>query len=167
MKTLIIGLGNPILSDDGIGVLIAREVERKIEKSGREQPVAVIEAGVGGLRLMELMEGYDRVILIDALEVVADEKPGAIHRLTLEDLRNISPTLHSASAHDTNLITALNAGRQLGMNLPETVVIYAVSVRNVEDFGEKLTPRVAAAIPAATSAILNELNFVEDSHDFS
>ncbi len=167
MNTLIIGLGNPILGDDGIGVLIAREVEREIEKSGREQSVSVVEAGVGGLRLMELMEGYHRVILVDALKVVADEEPGAVNRLTLKDLRSISPTLHNASAHDTNLITALNAGRQLGMNLPETVVIYAVSVQNVEEFGEKLTPQVAAAIPAATAAILNELNFVEDSHDIS
>ena len=66
MKTLIVGLGNPILTDDGVGVKVAYAVEEALSPNIPEN-LTVTEASVGGLRLMELMVGYDRVILIDAI----------------------------------------------------------------------------------------------------
>lgn len=155
MRTLVVGLGNPILTDDGVGVRAASAIEAALASAGREE-VTVVEASVGGLRLMELMVGYQRVILIDAL-MDRSSPLGTIRRLTLHDLQAISPTLHSASAHDTNLITALETGRRMGLPLPDEVIIYAVTVDNVTDFGEQLTPVVAAALPQLTSAVLAEI----------
>jgi hydrogenase maturation protease len=155
-KIIVIGLGNPILTDDGVGVKVAYEVEKALQPHIPNH-LTITEASVGGLRLMELLVGYDRVILIDALLTKPGGKSGEIHRLTLEDLRQISPTQHSASAHDTSLVTALEAGRQMGFELPEAFSIYAITVENILDFNENPTPAVAAAIPTVTAAVLAEL----------
>jgi hydrogenase maturation protease len=156
-KTLIIGLGNPILTDDGVGVKVAYEVERALASVDRED-ITVTEASAGGLRLMELMVGYDRVILIDAFSGSNSAAPGTVHRMTLDDLRSISPTQHSTCPHDTTLVTALDFGLRMGLPLPEEISIHAVEVENVTDFSEEPTPAVAAAIPKVTAAVLAELD---------
>jgi hydrogenase maturation protease len=157
MKTLIIGLGNPILTDDGVGVKVAYALEDILADSHPD--VTVTEASAGGLRLMEMMLGYDRAIIVDAF-TNGRNTPGKMHRMTLDDLRAISPTQHSASAHDTTLVTALDAGKELGMHLPDEVIISAIEVENVIDFSEEPTTAVAAAIPGAVTAVLAELGFV-------
>ena len=156
-KTIVIGLGNPILTDDGIGVKVAYELEKLI---GTNLPknITITEASVGGLRLMELLIGYDKAIIIDAIITKGGKKPGTIYQLTLQELEEISPTQHSASAHDTTLVTALEAGRRLGFHLPDEISIYAIEVENILDFSETPTPAVAAAIPKVSKAILRALN---------
>lgn len=161
MKTLVIGLGNPILTDDGVGVKVAHAVKDSLTSYPRND-LTITEVGVGGLRLMEMMVGYDRVILIDALIQDHGNQPGTIRRMTLDDLRTISPTQHSASVHDTTLVTALEMGQRIGLPLPEEIIIYAVEVENVLDFGEQPTPAVAEAIPRVTAAVLGELNVMTD-----
>jgi len=160
MKTLVIGLGNPILTDDGVGVKVAYELERIL--ATRHPPpveIDVTEASAGGLRLMELMIGYDRAIIVDAF-TNGSNVPGRMHRMTLDDLRAVSPTQHSASAHDTTLVTALETGQALGMHLPKEVVIYAIEVENVIDFSDEPTTAVSAAIPGVVTAVLQELGIV-------
>ena len=157
MRTLVIGLGNPFLTDDGVGVLVANQVQEQLSPELNKN-VTVIEASVGGLRLMETMTGYDKVILIDAIMHGSGSEPGKIQRLTLEDLGSISPTQHSASAHDTSLITALKAGELIGLELPQEIVIFAIEVENVMDFSEEPTPAVQKAIPVVTQAVLQELD---------
>ncbi len=154
MKTLVLGLGNPILTDDGVGVRVAEAVRQALPA---DTAIEVSEVSVGGLTLMERVLGYDRVILIDALHT-RNNNPGVIHRLTLADLQAISPTQHSASAHDTSLVTAWEMGQRMGLPLPQEIVIYAIEVENILDFGEEPTPAVAAAIPQVTAAVLDELN---------
>ncbi len=162
MKTLVVGLGNPILTDDGVGVKVAYEVEKAIMAASRNandgDDIDVIEASAGGIRLMELMIGYDRLILIDAFSVANGRQPGKIHRLTFDDLRDISPTQHSASAHDTTFVTALEMGRTIGLKLPTMISIYGIEVENIYEFGDEPTQAVAAAIPEATAAVLSELH---------
>ncbi len=163
-KTLVVGLGNPILTDDGVGVKVAYKVAEALPESMNDH-TTVTEASVGGLRLMELMIGYHNAIIIDAFMPFDQEiVPGTIHRLSLEDLRRVSPTQHSASAHDTTLVTAVDAGRRLGYVLPEEVVIYAVEVENVMDFSEKGTEAVDSVIPELTEIVLSELERLEEAH---
>ena len=162
MKILVLGLGNPILTDDGVGVKVAEAVYASLPP---DAPIDVSEASVGGLGLMERIVGYDQVILIDALHngnyTSPATGPGTIRRLTLEQLRSISPTQHSASAHDTSLVTALDMGRQMGLSIPQEIIIYAIEVENIVDFGEEPTPAVARAIPRVTALVLAELGIVE------
>jgi hydrogenase maturation protease len=157
MKTLVIGLGNPILTDDGVGVRVAEAVRASLPPGS---PVETSETSVGGLSLMERLLGYERVILIDAL-CSANGRPGSVHRLTLDNLRSVSPTQHCVSAHDTNLNTALRMAGQMGLPLPDEVVIYGVEVENTVEFGDEPTPAVRRAIGEATDAVLAELNRLE------
>jgi hydrogenase maturation protease len=154
-KTLILGLGNPILTDDGVGVLVAESVRSRLPK---DTHIDITEVSVGGLTLMESMIGYDRVILIDAFQRLGDNNPGVVHRMSLEDLRSISPTQHSASPHDASLVTALETGQRMGLPLPKDITIFAIEVENVMDFSDQPTPSVAAVIPQVTEAVLAELN---------
>ena len=157
-KTLILGLGNPILTDDGVGVKVAREIEQRINPAAHPG-LEITEASAGGLRLMEAVLDYQLVVLIDAYYLDPETThPGKIHRMTLEDLRAVSPTQHSTSAHDTSLIIALDAAQEMGYQIPEEFIIYAVEVENILDFSETPTPAVAAAIPKVAEMIIEELS---------
>lgn len=154
MKTLVIGLGNPILTDDGVGIYTAREVARMLPAN---TDVEVIELSVGGIALMEAMVGYERVILIDALWSPADQT-GSVVAFGAGDLPN---TLNTASTHDADLPTALKVGRSLGAPLPtsENIQIVAVTAHEVLTFGELPTPPVMAAIPEAAHNVLALLGY--------
>jgi hydrogenase maturation protease len=156
MQTLVLGLGNPILTDDAVGIRVAEAVAAALAAAPEQSAVAVTTAGVGGLALMEQLIGYDRAILIDALWR-ADQAPGELLRMGLDDLAALRPTEHSVSPHDTSLSVALALGQQMGLPLPTQIIIYAIAVQNILDFGAEPTPSVAAAIPRATAAVLAEL----------
>ncbi len=151
MKTLVLGLGNPILRDDSVGLRVAQEVERLIPTSPD------IEVGLdywGGLRLMERMIGFDRAIIIDA--ICTGASPGTIHLLNPDDI----PTQRSSSAHDVNLTTALELGYQAGAHLPavKDILLIGVEAADVQTFDESLTAEVENALPAAVEAVMNALS---------
>ena len=151
MKTLVIGLGNPILGDDGVGWRVAEEVAKK---NAKRPEVEVDYASLGGLSLMERLTDSERVILIDS--IFTGEKPvGTVSQITLNDLPDLTAG-HSASAHDTSLRNALNVGRSMNIVLPkdENVIIIAIEAENVYDFSQELSPAVAAAVPQAVNAVL-------------
>jgi hydrogenase maturation protease len=137
-KTLIVGLGNPILADDGVGVHVVRALAAYSLPAG----VVLTEACVGGLRL-----------LVDAIQM-PDGQPGDIFSLRPDALQS---SLHSGSAHDLSLSDALRLGRELGMAIPGDTAIWivALQVADVRTLNEELTPAVQAAIPTAVEAILS------------
>ena len=153
MKTLVLGLGNPILTDDGVGVWVAEAVRKALPP---DLPVEICEVSVGGLRLMERMLGYDRVILVDALQP-GDGVPGAFRRLTFQELKAISPTQHSVCGHDTGVVTAVEAAERMGFPVPREIVVYGIAVEDILNFNDGPTPAVAAAIPRVAAAVLDEL----------
>jgi len=155
MKTLVIGLGNPILGDDGVGWRVAEQVAQKT--AGRPE-VEVDCASLGGLSLMERLTGSERVILVDA--IFTGTKPvGTVSQFTLSNLPDLSAG-HSASAHDTSLRNALNVGRSIDILLPrdENVIIIAIEAENVYDFSQELSPAVAGAVPQAVKTVLDLLD---------
>jgi hydrogenase maturation protease len=151
MKTLILGLGNPLVSDDSVGLRVAEELKTRL--AGRTD-VEVSEDYWGGLRLMERMIGFDRAIVVDAIQTGAP--PGTIHLLAPDDI----PTQRSASAHDVNLSTALEFGRQAGARLPKNshIRLVGIEAEDVLTFGQRLTPAVQAAVPRAVDAVLEALD---------
>ena len=151
VKTLVLGLGNPILSDDGMGPAIARELEKVIDT----ERATVSEASLGGLNLLDLLVGYDRVIIIDAIKTDGG-RPGQIYRLDPEALMT---TRYAASPHDVNLVTALELGKKLGLAMPQKIDIFAIEVSDTVNFCEECTPAVAAAIPVCAAMVLKELKF--------
>ena len=159
MKTLVLGLGNPLLRDDSVGLRVARKLEPILTD---EPEVEVSLDYWGGLRLMERMVGFDRAIVIDAIRTGAP--PGTIHLLTTD----ATPTQRSASAHDVNLATALQLGRLAGAQLPEPeqITLIGIEADDVFTFDESLTPEVEAAIPQAIAAVLHSLQLeaIQEAH---
>jgi len=153
-KTLLIGLGNPILTDDAIGWHVVEQARDNFELGD----VDIQLACVGGLSLAELMIGYERVIIVDSI-ITKRHLPGTMYRLSLASLPTcalpISDTLNSSSAHDTNLITALEALRRFNAPVPDNNAIEFVAVEalDVWTFGEGCTPDVAASIPTAAERV--------------
>ncbi len=161
MKTLVLGMGNTILCDDGIGIYVAREAAERFSRDDVNDvndvnDVDFAEASVGGLRLLDVIGGYERIVMVDAILPGEGSEPGAVRRLSLNDLRL---SLHSGSTHDLSLPGALALGRGMGLTLPEDddFVIIAIAVDDVLTFGETCTPTVEAAIPRAVEAVLAEL----------
>lgn len=145
-STLIIGLGNPILGDDGVGWVIAQNLKNKFESDPRFEFEFL---SLGGLSLMERLTGYQNVILIDALSSGKHPK-GKVVSFPLSDVPDLTSG-HTSSAHDTSLRNALILGRSMGIDLPkeENIIVIAIESDNVYDFSEELSPMVAAAIPEA------------------
>ncbi len=168
MKTLIIGLGNPILGDDGVGWVVAEKVQEILANRPSSLPpspfvrgaggeVEVDTASLGGLSLMERLTGAERAILIDSI-FTGEKKVGNVSQFTLSDLPDLNAG-HSASAHDTSLRNALNVGRSMHIDLPEdgNVIIVAIEAEAVYDFSQELSPAVAKAVPIAVKAVMSFL----------
>ena len=155
MKTIIVGLGNPLLGDDGVGWKVAEDVKRRL---GERSTVAVECYSLSGLSLMEQLIGYERVILIDSLNT-GRHSQGEVVKFTLDSLEDLTYG-HSASAHDASLKTALSAGRSMGEPLPadKDIHIVAIEAQHVYDFTEELTPAVEASVPVAVEKVLELLN---------
>jgi len=145
-------MGNPILSDDGVGLLVAGRLAERQLPAGVE--VAVSE--VAGLRLLELVRGFTRVIIIDALKSPAEtgRVPGEVIRYEAKDFKGGH---RYGSAHSIGLDTALEVGRQVGYEMPGEVIVFAIEAEDVETFGEQLTPAVAAAADRVAEMVLAEV----------
>ena len=162
METLVIGLGNPILGDDGVGWVVAEKVQKTLadrpSTGAGEQEVRVDFASLGGLSLMERLTDSERVILIDSM--YTGKKPiGSVSRFVLSELPDLNAG-HSASAHDTSLRNALNVGRSMNIHLPkdDDVIIVAIEAKDVYDFSEELSQSVAEAVPQAVKMVLDLLD---------
>ena len=156
MKVLVVGLGNPVLGDDGVGWHIAERVEQQLQDGFCEKLEIDVEClSLGGISLMEHLIGYDRAILIDAINL--GNKPlGSLHYFELGELQNQSAG-HLSSTHDTTLQTALEVGQSMGAKLPDHITVIGVESPYVYDFSEELTPTVASAVPGAVDLVLRAL----------
>jgi hydrogenase maturation protease len=137
-KTVIIGLGNPILSDDSVGIKAARQLAEVLKD---REDVEVVEVYAGGLRLMDVLIGYQKAVIIDAMQTGAPA--GTVRRFSISELPK---TRNLASSHDVDLPTALETGRTLGLQMPDEITIFGIEAREVEQFGESLSEEVQRAL---------------------
>lgn len=159
MKTLIVGLGNPILGDDGVGWRVVEAVEERLAPPGR---VDVTCLSVGGISLMEHLIGYDRVILVDAFSM--DAPVGSISVLKLSQLPNYS-AYHITSIHDTSLQKAMELGREMGAPLPEDVIVVGIATERIHEFSEDLSPPVERVVPCIVNIVLDLLREISMEED--
>ena len=146
---MVLGLGNPILSDDGAGYQVAMSLKEKLDMPD----VDIKEAGIAGLDFLDMITGYDRAIIIDAIQTEKG-KPGRIYRFGTDLLAS---TRHSGTPHDVNIATALELGKKLKLKLPGEITIFAIEVEDVTSFSEECTPTVAQAIPKCVEMVIQEL----------
>ncbi len=145
MKTLILGLGNTIRADDGVGIHIANKLKEL------HPELEVIEASAAGFRVIDEILGYHKLILIDSIQT--GQKPfGSYFVLGMDEFKN---TMHHTSPHDMSLFQAFELMKEHDAELPEKVVIYAIEVADTFTFAEKCTPEVEAAIPRIAEIIFH------------
>jgi hydrogenase maturation protease len=157
VKLLILGVGNPILSDDGVGIHVAREL-----KKGKMHGVVVEELAASGLELLDVVRGYDKVVIIDAIQTV-NGIPGELYILEEKDFEK---SIHGSSPHGINIATALALGRKLVPNeMPKEVVFFAVEAEDLVNVSERLTPKLMKALPKIVEKVRRELRSVKQSSD--
>ncbi|MCX5752249.1 MAG: hydrogenase maturation protease [Candidatus Krumholzibacteria bacterium] len=148
MKTIVLGLGNTILSDDGAGIYVARALGERIGGAAD-----VREAELAGFDLIEILKGYDRAYIVDAIQLDGEE-PGVVFRMKPDDIR-ITPRL--ASFHDIDIVTALALGRRLEFHMPDEIVIFGVQAGDTLTLGEQCTDAVKRVIPVLADEIAGEI----------
>ncbi len=149
MRKLVLGVGNPILSDDGIGIHVARAL-----KASGLPGVEVEELPAGGLELLDMVLGFDKVVIVDAIQTRGGV-PGQVHILEEADFEK---AVHGSSPHGINIATALAMGRRIvPEGMPKEVVYVAVEAEDLVNVGERLTPKVEAALPDILKRVEKEL----------
>lgn len=147
--TVIIGMGNPLLADDGVGIAVAHAVARQLRE---RMELTVTELHTGGIRLMEAMAGFRRAIVVDAM--VSGAIPGTVQRF---DPKDFVTTKNTFSSHDTDFATAYDLGLMAGITLPEQVSFWGIEAGEFDLFAERFTAEVCAAIPGAVQLIVAEI----------
>ncbi len=144
MNTLILGIGNPILTDDRVGI----EIAQKLKKEKPE--LEVVETSEVGITLLDLIVGYNKLIIIDSIKTEKG-KPGDLYKLDLEDLK---PANDFSSSHGIGIATAFALGQRLRYSMPRYTSIYAVEIKDNTTFGEKCTQEVKERITFITEQII-------------
>jgi len=163
-RTLIVGMGNPYLRDDGVGIRLAMDLMARLglPEGIRRGPGGILpgvhiepECSLGGLTLVELIDGFDRLVVLDSI-ATRDGVPGDWHHFTAESLRE---TMNLSSVHDANFATALELGRRMGMRLPADgeVLVYAVKVEDTLTFDTAMSPSMEARYGEFSAAIFADL----------
>lgn len=143
MRTIVLGLGNELLSDDAIGILIARRLRSELNGIAD-----VFESGLSGLALLESLLGYDQAIIVDSISTGKDP-PGTIIELGPDDL---GPVI-APSPHYTGLPEMISIARELGLDFPDKITIFAIQASDLKTIGGSTSPQVFASIEQAVIRI--------------
>jgi hydrogenase maturation protease len=148
-KILVLGLGNTILKDDGVGIYIVRELQKRLSSP----EIDCVEASLAGFNLLDILHGYDKAVIIDAIDL-GKEHTGKLMKFRLEDFK---PTARLGVLHEINLPTAIAFGKRLGLPIPQQIIIYGIGVSDCYTFEEQCSPIVAERIPEIVDEIYNEI----------
>jgi hydrogenase maturation protease len=146
-KIIILGVGNLLLSDEGVGVHVANELAK------RDLPanVSVVEGGTEGFRLLNVITEADRLIVVDAVK--GGSAPASLYRFDIDDIKNC-PSGFKTSVHQIGVLEVINLSELIGKR-PHTTVI-GVEPKSLE-MGMELSPEVKAKIPKIIELIFDEL----------
>jgi hydrogenase maturation protease len=147
MKTLILALGNPILSDDGVSWKIVDLLPDDLPH------VDIIKSSAATMDIIPRLAGYDRLIIIDAIQLNT-APPGTVHCFKLGDFTD---TIRRSSPHDINFATALQMAKEWGYTIPEDIRIYGIEVKELLQFSENCTPEVTDKLSEIVEQISHDL----------
>ena len=153
-KILILGIGNEILKDDGIGIKLCRDMEQHFS----HKAATFLTTSLGGLEILDIIQDFNTVVFIDAIKT-SGGTPGDVYVYTPSDF---SETLHLSNLHDINFLNALELGRTLGMKIPDKMLILAVEIKDDIEFGEMFSPQVAARYDEIRNRIAESIAAVFD-----
>ncbi|MCX6656889.1 MAG: hydrogenase maturation protease [Candidatus Bathyarchaeota archaeon] len=144
MRTLVIGVGNLLRTDDGVGIHIINRLSKL------HPEIDTFDAAMGSIEILEAMRGYERVIILDSIETGIE--PGTIYRVNLASGEKPPVISHS---HGTDILTIIELGHQLyGDGMPKDIILIAVEAEDTVTIGDKLTKRVQEAMDEVLQKIL-------------
>jgi hydrogenase maturation protease len=153
VRTVVLGLGNPLRGDDAAGLRVASEVERLLGE--REAPRVTVRTSTrAGLEVVELLSGFTHAIVIDCV-TSPDPCPGRVRRLTLDACPG---SARLVGAHDLSLRDVFDLARAAGHPMPDEVEIYGIEAAEALDIEEGLSPPVAKAVKELAAAIAGQLS---------
>lgn len=162
MKTLILALGNPILSDDGVAHEVADRLAERLQSSATPNMLYdILKSSAATMDLIPKLIKYDRLVVVDAIQLGATTV-GTVHRFSLTDL---AFTVRRSSPHDINFATALHMGKEWGYNIPTDVSICGIEVKELSKFSEECTPEVAEKLDEIVEHVLSECNPLPDQSE--
>ena len=155
MKTLILALGNPILSDDGVAHEIADHLQERLQslRMRVNTQYDIIKSSAATMDIIPKLVGYNRLIVIDAVQL-GSVPIGTVHHFSLEDLAS---TVRKSSPHDINFATAFSMAEQWGYHIPADIRIYGIEVKELSKFSQGCTPEVTEKLQEIAEHILTDL----------
>lgn len=147
--TVVIGLGNVLLSDEGIGIHLIR---RLLNKQGEFPKVDFLDAGSGGMNVLHLIANRKKAIIIDCAKMGA--KSGTMKRFTPEDVQSVKHLSHY-SLHEADILQVINLSKQLG-ECPQKIVFFGIEPESL-GLGQELSETLSAKIDIYTADICKEL----------
>jgi hydrogenase maturation protease len=146
---VVLGIGNPLMSDEGIGIHLIRKLSEYQDKFPSAE---FIDAGTGGMNLLHLIANRKKVIIIDCVKM--GKSPGTIRRFLPTDVQTVKKMMHF-SLHEADILQILDLSKQLG-ECPESIVIFGIEPQSLE-MDQKLSKILAGKIETYAAAILKEL----------
>jgi hydrogenase maturation protease len=145
MKGLVLGLGNDILSDDGVGLIVVRRLK---ERLGEEESIDFVETNEMGLSLLDFIEGYDWAVIVDSI-ITGEDVPGT---LTVFDKETFSHP-RACNPNHMGIDEILDMAEKMNLVVPKKLYVAAIEVKDPFSFGEKLTPEIEEVVPRVTSEV--------------
>ncbi len=148
--TVVLGMGNPLMSDEGIGVVL---IDRLSRLAGSFPSVEFADAGTGGMSLLHYFDGRSKAIIIDCANM--NEEPGTIKRFTSANVKSVKQLAH-LSLHEQDLLKIIEMAKLLDQ-CPKEIVIFGIQPKSVS-FGQSLSKELEQKIDNYISVICKELN---------
>ena len=143
---LVMGIGNPILTDDSVGLRIARGIK------ARRPELDIVETMETGVGILDVIAGYERLVIIDSIRT-GKEPPGFLYRLEVSEA---DLPINLSCAHGIDIMSAIRTGRTLGHAMPSDIIVFAVEIADNTTFGESCTTPVNESIPLIIDRILKD-----------
>jgi hydrogenase maturation protease len=162
MKIIVIGLGNPVLTDDAVGIRISELLETELPEIPfpENTEVSVTRNESGGWDILDLVIGFDVMILIDAL-IDKSLKPGELRWCP----EKVFTSIRLSGVHSMDVFSAIEYGKSLNGKVPEKIVVLGVGVEDVHTFSETCTPAVEAAIEKGKNEVIEKIQSIIAAHD--
>lgn len=144
-RVLLLGLGNDILTDDAVGLRVVAQLRDSL---AGHPAIEVLETTEMGLALLDFMTGHAAVVIVDSIQT-GRAAPGTVHELDAAALQQLT----GRTPHFVGVAETLALGRQLGLAMPERVMIFAIEVEDPFTLGTALTPAVQKALPGIVERV--------------
>ena len=138
-KKAVIGIGNPLRSDDGIGIVLLEKLRQQKKKLLPD--LDLIDGGTGGMNLVHILEKYDKVLIVDAVDFGVN--PGDIKVFNILDVKSDKIPV-AFSTHEDDLLKIIKLSKEL-KKCPDNIIIFGIQPKNVS-FGQKITEEINRSI---------------------